>query len=231
LKPEHDERRADDRGVGAQPHHEQEAHGHGRGEHGDPLGPPKEAVLRVIEQRQAEIADEPAEREQHDPPRELARAGRLHADEQEQQADADVREWGDERRRVDEVRDRLLLEEGALEVEDHPEHAHHDAADGHETLQRAPGSGLRPERHGNEQGRGDRRKNERRPFGLARVAVLGVRDGDVDAEERDIGDDEPLDAALRCDGQPLHAQPHLAACSARSLADSASIFCRSRTIS
>ena len=76
------------------------------GDHADPLRGPEEPVLGVVGQAQDEIPHEAPQREQDDPARPLDRPRVDHPVEQQQEADARVRQGGGERGGVDEVLER-----------------------------------------------------------------------------------------------------------------------------
>jgi hypothetical protein len=149
----------------------------------------------VIEQGEREVAEEAAQREQHDPPAERGRVGWLEAQEQEKEAHARVRERGHEGGRIDEVAKRLLREEGALEVEHHAHGPDDDRGDTDQELDHTQDPAAQAENHGHEEPHGRGREHDRCPLDPAREAVRGMGHEDVAAQEGEVGDDEPLETA------------------------------------
>ncbi len=127
---------------------------------------------------------------------------------------------------------RLRGEERALQVEEHARDADEDGRDphahGHRPHPRAD-PGARQARQ--ERERGERGENERRPLGRVREGVLGVRQGDVDAEEREVRGDEELDRVLGSEVAEPHAQCPGGAAGARSSFAARSISVRNRSSS
>ena len=184
------------------PRHEQEATSE-RGRHDrDPFGPVEEAVLRVVEQGHAEIPDEAAEGEQHDPPPDAGDSGRLHPQEKQEQPNAHVGQRRDERCGIDQVAKRLLLEERALEVEDHAGHSDQDRARRHAAIDGPPRRPPRPEDHRKQQQGREGGETDRAPIRLAARRRFRRGREDVEPEEGQISRHEPLDAALGRDSAP-----------------------------
>jgi len=187
-------------------HDEQETDRTGTARHRQPFERIEESVLRVVGEAENEIAGKPAQREEQDPARPLRGARRDHPVRDQQQTETGIGERRGERRRIGEAANRPVVEEAAVQMEDHAGEADRDRQPRDQiadvTPHRRPGSPERQDRRQRDCGR--QRKVERNVFRLVAELVLRMRKVDVRGEAAEVEDGEGLDPQLMI-GTPANA--------------------------
>lgn len=174
----------------------------------------EEAVLRVIEQGQREVAHEAPQGKDEEPRPERWLLRVLAPEQQDEEADAHVRHRRDERRRVDEVVEGLRREETALEMEHHSDDPDGDGAPPRDDVEQRNDAVTRSERAWQEQQRGHGGEHNGRPLDGPRKFVRQMRRADVHAEKPDVGDRKDVGRAQWCHArEELHRFSFLAALS------------------
>ena len=198
-----------------QPDEYQVRHRQRRRGHRDPLGPEGETVLLVVEQREQEIACEPAGREHRHPlaPAEIVIGGteETGAVGEQQEPDPGVGERRHEGRRVDQSVEGEPAEEGAFEVQDrspdphpHRERADHRPGPPHgRSVGPSPG-GEEPE----ENEAAGQREPERQPFHRLAERVDRVGEEDVHREEQQVPGEKDLEQEAPAVPQARKGQLH-----------------------
>ena len=194
---------------------DQARHRQRRRGHRDPLGPEGEAVLFVVQQREQEIAREPAGREHRHPlaPTEIVIGGteKPRAVGEQQEPDPGVGERRHEGRRVDQSVEGEPAEESALEVQDRPPDPHPDRERADDASRppgrrrvRAPPGREEPDEH---QAPGQR-EPERQPLDRFPERVHRVREEDVHRKEQQVPGEKDLEQEAPAAAQVRERQIH-----------------------